>query len=151
MQVTQTRIFSFKLGGCNNMTNFENSNSKDNSTSSPWTFHPKIDNLELHLLKHHNHLNRATNKRNKKRNNKSTSSLHCSFSCASILYLFLLSQNCQHLSYPSWQGLSSHLGSGCWCKRDLDGKIFSVKQHTTLNQQEESRTLILSKRNQNPL
>ena len=130
---------------------FGNGNSKDNSTSSPWTFHPKIDNLELHLLKYHDHINRATNKRNKKRNNKSTSSLHCSLLCASMLYIFLLFLNCQLLSYPSCHGLSLHLGSGCWCKRDLDGKILSMKQHTTLNQQEESRTLILSKRNQNPL
>lgn len=90
-------------------------------------------------------------KRNKKRNNKSTSSLHGLFLCARILYILLLSLNFQHLSYPSWHGLGSHLGSNCWYKRDLDGKIFSVKQHITLNQHEESRTLILSKRNWNPL
>jgi len=151
VQVTQTRILSFKLGGCNNMINFKTGNSKDNSTSSPWAFHPKTGNLELHLLKYYDHLNRATNKRNKKRNNKSTSSLHCSFLCASILYILVLSLNFQHLSYSSWHGLSSHLGSGFWCKKDLDVKIFCVKPHTTLNQQEESRTLIMSKRNQNPL
>lgn len=113
--------------------------------------HTKVDNLDLRLLKYHDHLNRTTNKTNKKRNNKSTNSLHCSFFCVIILYILLLSSNCQHLSYPSWHGPSSHLGSGCSNKRDLDGNIFSVKQHTTLNQREESRTLTLSKRNQNPL
>lgn len=35
--------------------------------------------------------------------------------------------------------------------RDLDGKIFSVKQHTTFNHQEESRILKMSRKYQNPL
>lgn len=36
-------------------------------------------------------------------------------------------------------------------RRDLDSKIFSVKQHTPFNHQEESRILTMSRKYQNPL
>lgn len=35
--------------------------------------------------------------------------------------------------------------------REVDGKIFSVKQHTTFNHQDESRFPTMSRKYQNPL